>query len=68
MNIIAYRCPGTPTAGGAFFKIPLGLELDTLRLGWAIVVGGGAEDIWFQIRDGDGLVLSTRGSVRDIGW
>lgn len=55
--MITHRCPGTPSAGGAFFKIPLGLELDTLRLGWAIV-GGGTEDICFQIRDGEGLVFS----------
>jgi len=43
VNIITYRCAETP-AGGAFFKIPLGLEVDALRLGW-LRVGGGTEDI-----------------------
>jgi hypothetical protein len=43
VNIITYRCAETP-AGGAFFRIPLGLEVDALRLGW-LRVGGVTEDI-----------------------
>ncbi len=40
MNTITYCCcAATPGTGGAFFKIPLGLEVDTLRLG--PTVGGG---------------------------
>jgi hypothetical protein len=44
MNMITNCCAETPGTGGAFFKIPLGLEVDTLRLGW-LRVGGGTEDI-----------------------
>jgi hypothetical protein len=48
MNIITitHCCAADPGTGGAFFKIPLGLEVDTLRLGWLRVGGGtGTEDI-----------------------
>jgi hypothetical protein len=44
MNMITNCCAETPGTGGAFFKIPLGLEVDTLRLGW-LRIGGGTEDI-----------------------
>ena len=44
MNTITNCCVETPGAGGAFFKMPLGLEVDALRLGW-LSVGGSAEDI-----------------------
>lgn len=46
VSITTYRGAEGPVAG-AFFKIPLGLEVDTLRLGWAAWarVGGGPEDI-----------------------
>jgi hypothetical protein len=44
MNVTTYCCPVTPGTGGAFFKIPLGLEVDPLRLGWSRV-GGATEDI-----------------------
>jgi hypothetical protein len=44
MNMITNCCAAAPGTGGAFFKIPLGLEVDTLRLGW-LRVGVGTEDI-----------------------
>jgi hypothetical protein len=45
MNTETNCCGAPPGAGGAFFKMPLGLEVDTLRLGGLAPVGGSEEDI-----------------------